>query len=107
MKIGSVEDNLCELKVQGSKYQLISLPDNNKKAWQYISILSGVRCRILNLVSNIDLCNLHILLVQDSSGDEEDEDLVLESSFPTVIQTEIEETVVPPEQDCRSKRLYL
>ena len=38
-------------------------------------------------------------LAQDSSGDE-DEDLDLESSFPTATQVEVKETVVdlPPEQ---------
>ena len=43
------------------------------------------------------MSDLHILLEQDSSGDEEDEDLDLESPFPTAIQTEVEETVVSPE----------
>ena len=50
-------------------------------------------------------------MAQDSSGDE-DEDLDLESSFPTVTQVGVEETVVdlPPEQvrrvvDLRDYRL--
>ena len=50
-----------------------------------------------SLTEDLDLSDLHILLEQDSSGDEED-DLDLESSFPTVIQTEVEETIVPIEQ---------
>ena len=35
---------------------------------------------------------------QDSSGDEEDEDLDLESPFSIVIQAEVEETVAHSEQ---------
>ena len=52
-----------------------------------------------SLARGLDLSDLQYLLAQDSSGDE-DEDLDLESSFPTAAQVEVEETVVdlPPEQ---------
>ena len=90
--IGSVEDNLCELKVQGSKHDLVSWQQNNKNG------------NTSQVYLELDLSDLHILLEQDSSSDEEDDDLDLDSPFPTVIQTEVKETVVPPEQVRR--RLY-
>ena len=52
-----------------------------------------------SLARDLDLSDLQYLLAQDSWGDE-GEDLDLESPFPTVTQSEVEETVVgvPPEQ---------
>ena len=90
MTICSVEDNLCELKVQSSKHDLVSWPDNTTQVYLELDLES--------LTRDIDLFDLHILLEHDSSGDEEDEDLDLERPFPTVIQTEVEETFIPSEQ---------
>ena len=46
-----------------------------------------------SFVRDLDLSDLQHLLAQDSSGDE-DEDLDLESHFPTATQVEVEENVV-------------
>ena len=63
------------------------------------------------LARDLDLSDLRHHLAQDSSGDE-DEDLNLESPFPTISRIEVEETVVDltPEQvrrvvDLRDYRL--
>ena len=82
------------MKIQGSIDKLVSWPAN-KQACQHISSL---KLYSDSLVRDLHLSNIHFLFEQDSSGDEEDKDIDLECPFPTVIQTEIEETVVPPEQ---------
>ena len=55
-----------------------------------------------SLARDLDLFYLHYLLAQGNSGDE-DEDLDVESHFPTVTQVQVKATVVdlPPEQVCR------
>ena len=52
-----------------------------------------------SLARDLDLSNLQYLLAQYSAGDE-DEDLDLESHFPTITQVEVEEAAVdlPPVQ---------
>ena len=47
-----------------------------------------------SLARDLDFSDFHILVEQDNSGGEEDEDLDLVSPFPTVIQTEAKETPV-------------
>ena len=59
------------VEVQGSKHDLLSWPDDNKQAWQHISCLSRVRSR--PLARDLDLSDHHILLEQNSFGNEEDE----------------------------------